>query len=59
MSYTSKRQQYAGIIETQVGTKHAGCMRSRKSTSGGIIRVGKHVIKVMEPHASGTCVVVG
>ena len=40
-----KYQQSYKHIETWVDTDYAGCRKTRKSTSGGIIRLGSHVIK--------------
>ena len=40
-----ERQRQTGMIDTQVDTDHAGCLRTRKSTSGGSLKVGKHAIK--------------
>ena len=40
-----KRQGRVKGINTQVDTDHAGCLRTRKSTSGGVLKLGNHVIK--------------
>ena len=32
-------------IEAWTDTDYAGCMRTRKSTSGGILKIGEHIIK--------------
>ncbi len=32
-------------IDVSVGTDYAGCSRTRKSTSGGVLQYGKHLIK--------------
>ena len=40
-----KYQQAYKHIEAWVDTDYAGCRKTRKSTSGGIIRLGNHVIK--------------
>ena len=37
--------QEATHIEAYSDTDHAGCVRTRKSTSGGCIMIGAHVIK--------------
>ena len=37
--------QRATHIDTYSDTDHAGCVRTRKSTSGGCFMVGKHIIK--------------
>ena len=39
------RQQELSHIDTYVDTDWAGCVRTRKSTSGGAIMLGKHCIK--------------
>ena len=39
------RQQEMSHIDTYVDTDWAGCVRTRKSTSGGAIMLGKHCIK--------------
>ena len=35
----------AKSLDTYVGTEFAGCWRTRRSTSGGVSRLGRHVIK--------------
>ena len=40
-----KRQGRQGHLETWVDTDYAGCIRTRKSTSGGVIKLGRHVVK--------------
>ena len=40
-----KYQTCNKFIDTWVGTDYAGCKRTRKSTSGGVIMLGEHVIK--------------
>ena len=40
-----KRQGRVKGINTQVDTDHAGCLRTRKSTSGGVLKLGSHVIR--------------
>jgi hypothetical protein len=40
-----RRQAGGAALHTQVDTDHAGCLKTRKSTSGGIIRLGKHTIR--------------
>ena len=32
-------------LDVHVDTDHAGCLRTRKSTSGGCIMAGKHLLK--------------
>ena len=39
------RQQQLSHIDTYVDTDWAGCVRTRKSTSGGAIMLGRHCIK--------------
>ena len=39
-----RRQGNMGHIETWVDTDYAGCLRTRKSTSGGMVRLGRHTI---------------
>ena len=39
------RQRRVQGISTQVDTDHAGCLRTRKSTSVGVLKLGNHVIK--------------
>ena len=39
---------YQGVVhclDTYVDTDYAGCRRTRKSTSGGLVRLGEHTIK--------------
>ena len=38
-------QEEPETIEAVVDTDHAGCLKARKSTSGGIAMLGKHCIK--------------
>ena len=38
-------------LHTSTDSDHAGCLKTRKSTSGGVVNLGKHVIK----HWSSTC----
>ena len=40
-----KYQTCNKFIDTWVDTDYAGCKRTRKSTSGGVIMLGEHVIK--------------
>ena len=44
VSKYSYQQAYTNI-EIWVDTDYAGCRKTRKSTSGGIIRLGSHVVK--------------
>jgi hypothetical protein len=37
--------QRASHVDTYSDTDHAGCVRTRKSTSGGCMMVGSHIIK--------------
>ena len=40
------RRQGEGVaLHTQVDTDHAGCLKTRKSTSGGITKLGRHTIR--------------
>jgi hypothetical protein len=39
------QQNWSEIVDVWTDSDHAGCKRTRKSTSGGIIRLGKHLIK--------------
>ena len=41
-------------IDTYSNTDHAGCARTRKSTSGGCVMVGRHIIKTWS--ATQACV---
>ena len=38
-------QKYCKIIDVWSDTDHAGCMQTRKSTTGGVTMFGNHVIK--------------
>ena len=40
-----ERQRRVKGISTQVDTDHAGCLRTRTSTSGGELKLGNHVVK--------------
>merc|ERR1712242_409248 len=40
-----RRQSATPHLETWVDTDYAGCPRTRQSTSGGIVRMGNHIIK--------------
>jgi len=42
--YTYRRQNVSGI-DVYVDTDWAGCVKTRKSTSGGAVMLGKHTIK--------------
>ena len=42
--YTHRRQE-VDTIDVHVDTDWAGCVRTRKSTSGGAVMLGKHAIK--------------
>ena len=44
MFISYERQRKPGMVEVQVDTDYAGCLKTRKSTSGGILEFGKHVI---------------
>ena len=46
--------QNASHIDVYSDTDHAGCIRTRKSTSGGCLMVGRHVIKTWS--ATQACV---
>ncbi len=37
-------------------TDYAGCKETRKSTSGGGIQVGKHILKKLVIHPAGNCI---
>jgi hypothetical protein len=37
--------QFKAFIEVWTDTDYAGCQRTRRSTSGGVLRIGKHMIK--------------
>jgi hypothetical protein len=39
------RQEWDSRIIAWTDTDYAGCLRARKSTSGGVIRIGKHIIR--------------
>ena len=38
-------QKAIDALDVYVDTEHAGCLRNRKSTSGGCILAGKHFLK--------------
>ena len=38
-------QSAHGVVDAWTDTDYAGCKDSRKSTSGGVIMLGKHMIK--------------
>ena len=40
-----KYQDYADDLTLWTDSDHAGCLRTRKSTSGGVIMLGEHLIK--------------
>ena len=40
-----RRQGKKVALHTHVDTDHAGCLKSRKSTSGGVLKLGKHTIR--------------
>ena len=40
-----RRQGERVALHTQVDTDHAGCLKTRKSTSGGIPKLGRHTIR--------------
>ena len=42
---TFQRQGPNSKMHTQVDTDHAGCWKTRKSRSGGIIKFGRHTSK--------------
>ena len=42
---TFKYGGYSGELHVEGDSDHAGCLRTRKSTSGGVIRWGGHVLK--------------
>ena len=42
---TFRRQGKKVAPHTHVDTDHVGCLKTRKSTSGGITRLGKHTIR--------------
>ena len=37
--------QTASVVDAYADTDHAGCIRTRKSTSGGCLMIGQHLIK--------------
>ena len=39
-------QHHSNYIEVWVDTDWAGCRKTRKSTSGGVLRLGNHTVKV-------------
>ena len=45
MSFYMSVSVESKCISTQVDTDHAGCLRTRKFTSGGVLKFGNHVIK--------------
>ena len=40
-----RRQSATKFLDVWVDTDFAGCLKTRKSTSGGMITIGDHVIK--------------
>ena len=46
-----RRQGKKVALHTHVDTDHAGCLKTRKSTSGGVLKLGKHN-KDLESHSS-------
>ena len=38
-------QEWEGKLSVWTDTDYAGCLRTRKSTSGGLVRLGKHLVK--------------
>ena len=45
LSYISPWGDYTNVVDVFVGTDFAGCKRTRRSTSGGVIRVGSCTLK--------------
>ena len=42
---TFRRQEGVKVIDVWADTDYAGCTETRKSTSGGVVMLGQHVIK--------------
>ena len=40
-----ERQDRCNIVDVWTDTDYAGCMETRKSTSGGLVLIGRHMIK--------------
>ena len=40
-----QRQINPGKVTSWTDTDYAGCLRTRKSTSGGITAIGEHIVK--------------
>ena len=38
-------QEFQGEVTVWTDTDFAGCLRTRKSTSGGVVMLGEHVVK--------------
>ena len=45
MVHVFQYQQMPEALDVCVDTNHAGCLRTRKSTNGGMIKHGKNVVK--------------
>ena len=43
--YTYPWQDNVDSLEVYVDTDHAGCLKTRKSTSGGCVVMGAHLLK--------------
>ena len=40
-----KRQPCTAYLDVWVDTDYAGCLRTRRSTNGGVVTIGNHVVK--------------
>ena len=52
-------QEVVKKMEVWVDTDYAGCKRTRKSTSGGVVMLGHHAKKSLEYHAGGNSTIFG
>jgi hypothetical protein len=56
---TFRRQANNIALHTRVDTDRVGCLKTRKSTSGGITRLGEAHIKNLESYTSCDSLVIG
>ena len=54
----SERQDRCSVIDVWADTDYAGCLETRKSTSGGLVLIGRHMIKWLAKHPVGHCIVI-
>ena len=54
-----KWQNNVRNITVWTDTDYAGCMRTRKSTSGGVAMLGCHCIKDVEQYTGYNCAIIG